>query len=239
MRPMTASTTRRAVMLAGSLSFAVPMAVAPATAQSPQAPGTTPAATTPAPTATAAAKRTSISITKARRNVTVGRNVLVKGRLKGAGGIRTVALRVRVGGRWVTVDKDRTTRRGAFRLSGDIARHGRMTARVVYPAIKGERSSRRTVGAVNVYRRAFASWYGPGFYGNRTACGGTLGYGTMGVAHKTLPCGTKLTLRKGSRTVRVRVIDRGPFHPGREYDLTGATKRALGFGSTGVVLSTR
>ncbi len=88
---------------------------------------------------------------------------------------------------------------------------------------------------MNVYRRSFASWYGPGFYGRRTACGQTVTDAVKGVAHKTLPCGTKVTFRNGDRIVRARVIDRGPFHAGREFDLTPAVKRALGFGSTGTV----
>jgi rare lipoprotein A len=94
-------------------------------------------------------------------------------------------------------------------------------------------------GKVQAFRRAVASWYGPGFYGNRTACGGTLGYSTLGVAHKTMPCRTRLTLRYRGREVTVRVIDRGPYVGGREFDLTGATKARLGFGSTGTVLSSR
>jgi len=32
------------------------------------------------------------------------------------------------------------------------------------------------------------------------------------------------------RTLRVRVIDRGPYVTGRDYDLTMATKEALGAG---------
>ena len=91
------------------------------------------------------------------------------------------------------------------------------------------------VGRMRAFRRSFASWYGPGFYGRRTACGQTFHAGLMGVAHKTLPCGTKLTLRRGNRIVRARVMDRGPFHPGREFDLSPAVKQALGFGSTGPV----
>jgi rare lipoprotein A len=39
--------------------------------------------------------------------------------------------------------------------------------------------------------------------------------------------------------VRVEVIDRGPFAAGREFDLTGATKNRLNFGSTGTILSSR
>ena len=48
-----------------------------------------------------------------------------------------------------------------------------------------------------------------------------------------------MTLRYGGRTVRVPVVDRGPFVEGREFDLTEATKQALGFGDTGAVWSTR
>jgi len=92
---------------------------------------------------------------------------------------------------------------------------------------------------VTVYRPAQASWYGPGLYGNRLACGGTLTPSTLGVAHKTLPCGTKVHLRLGGRTVTAPVVDRGPFAGGREYDLTARTKQKLGFGSTGTVLSSK
>ena len=65
------------------------------------------------------------------------------------------------------------------------------------------------------------------------------GYGTIGVAHKTLPCGSKLTLRHRGRTLRVRVIDRGPYVGGREYDLTEATARRLHFSGHGPILTTR
>ena len=48
-----------------------------------------------------------------------------------------------------------------------------------------------------------------------------------------------VTLRFGGRSVRVPVVDRGPYVAGREFDLTEATKQALGFGDTGDVWSTR
>ena len=73
-----------------------------------------------------------------------------------------------------------------------------------------------------------ASWYGPGFYGNRTACGQTYTPEILGVAHLSLPCGTKLTLTYGSRSLTVTVIDRGPYIAGRTLDLSNATKIALG-----------
>lgn len=72
-----------------------------------------------------------------------------------------------------------------------------------------------------------ASWYGPGFYGNRTACGQLYSDEILGVAHLSLPCGTRLTLTYGSRSITVAVIDRGPYVVGRTLDLSNATKLAL------------
>jgi rare lipoprotein A (peptidoglycan hydrolase) len=100
-------------------------------------------------------------------------------------------------------------------------------------------TANRVLGRLNVYRQAYASWYGPGLFGGHLACGGTLRPGTLGVANKSLPCGTKVSFRYRNRTVRVPVIDRGPYVGGREYDLTVATKQRLGFRGHGYVLATR
>lgn len=81
---------------------------------------------------------------------------------------------------------------------------------------------------VNADGTVLASWYGPGFYGNRTACGQAYTPEILGVAHKTLPCGTLLTLTYGSRVLTVPVIDRGPYIAGRTLDLSNATKLAIG-----------
>ena len=72
-----------------------------------------------------------------------------------------------------------------------------------------------------------ASAFGPGLYGNRMACGGRLEPGSRGVAHKTLPCGTRVAITYRGRAVIVRVVDRGPYIPGRSYDLTARTARDL------------
>ena len=96
-------------------------------------------------------------------------------------------------------------------------------------------AARHPLGRLNVYRLAEASWYGGG---GGLACGGSLTSSTLGVANKTLPCGTLVTLHYAGHTVRVPVIDRGPYVEGREFDLTEATKRALGFGDTGQVWTT-
>jgi hypothetical protein len=89
------------------------------------------------------------------------------------------------------------------------------------------------------YRLAGASWYGPGLWGNGVACGGTLQPGTLGVANKTLPCGTMVKLRYHGREVTVPVIDRGPYVAGREFDLTYAVKEKLGFPGVGTVMASR
>lgn len=73
-----------------------------------------------------------------------------------------------------------------------------------------------------------ASWYGPGFYGNRTACGQIMSTTLQGTAHRTLPCGTPVTLRYNGTTVTIPVVDRGPFIYTREFDLTYASRVRLG-----------
>jgi rare lipoprotein A len=81
---------------------------------------------------------------------------------------------------------------------------------------------------LRVYRPSLATWYGPGFYGNRTACGRILRTTTVGVAHRTLPCGTKVSILYGGRAIRVPVIDRGPYSSAR-WDLTSRTAQLIGF----------
>lgn len=97
----------------------------------------------------------------------------------------------------------------------------------------GQPDARADVIVKNTWRvDGNISWYGPGFYGNRTACGQRLTTETLGVAHKTLPCGTRVAIRSGGRSVVVPVIDRGPYARGIAYDLTGATARRLGVTGT-------
>jgi len=165
-----------------------------------------------------------------RLHVRTGRSAVVKGR--GAAD-EPVRLQVRRGGSWVTLA--RATPGGDERFALRYAAQHPMSA----PAriVAGGRS--RAVGRINVYRYAEASWYGPGLYGGHLACGGTLTEGTLGVANKSLPCGTMVTLRHGSRTVRVQVVDRGPYVGNREYDLTAATARKLNFVGVGAILATR
>jgi rare lipoprotein A (peptidoglycan hydrolase) len=79
------------------------------------------------------------------------------------------------------------------------------------------------------------SWYGPSFYGKRTACGVAMTQELLGVAHRTLPCGTLITFRNpaNGRSLTLPVVDRGPYVYGRQWDLTGGACLALGHCYTG------
>ncbi|HTA34661.1 MAG TPA: septal ring lytic transglycosylase RlpA family protein [Solirubrobacteraceae bacterium] len=136
---------------------------------------------------------------------------------------------------WHTLARARTRGHGRFRISYSPRRLGSTWLRLRFAGSVSEASAHRRLGKLNVYRLAEASWYGGG---GSLACGGALTSSTMGVANKTLPCGTLVTLRYGDRTVRVPVVDRGPYVAGREFDLTEATKDALGFAGVGQVWST-
>lgn len=80
-----------------------------------------------------------------------------------------------------------------------------------------------------IWLMALASWYGPGLYGQTTACGQTLTPASEGVAHRSLPCGTRLRVKYRGRVVTARVIDRGPFALPRTFDLAAGTARRLHF----------
>lgn len=85
-------------------------------------------------------------------------------------------------------------------------------------------------------RTAGASWYGgPSMWGRRTACGQTLHPNTLGVAHKTLPCGTTVKFVYHGHVLVTRVIDRGPYVKGRAWDLTSAASEVLGLEGVGQV----
>jgi rare lipoprotein A (peptidoglycan hydrolase) len=80
------------------------------------------------------------------------------------------------------------------------------------------------------WKSAVASSYGPGLWGNRTACGQILRKDTIGVAHKKMACGTRLKFQgKNGVIVHARIIDRGPYVYGRTFDLTQAMVRKMGY----------
>ncbi len=185
---------------------------------------------------TKAKKVTVRTVTRAsvEKRAKVGQKVTIRGRVAPAGPRRKVT--VRVGGDRI---RAHTNRRGKFKAKWRPRHAGHSKVRVRADGNLVATGSKAKAGRVTVFRRAEASWYGPGLYGNGVACGGTLKPSTMGVAHKTLPCGTKLTIRYRGRQVKAKVIDRGPYVAGREFDLTEAVKNKLGMGGVGMILVDR
>jgi rare lipoprotein A len=181
----------------------------------------------------------AITVSKASTHAVAGRTATVRGALQPARQGAHVALQARRGGRWRTLDTAAVDSAGRYVARYRTRRAGSWALRLRLAGPGADTSVRKTLGRLNVYRHAYASWYGPGLFGGHLACGGTLTPGTLGVANKHLPCGTKVTLRYRGRSVRVPVVDRGPYVGGREYDLTAATKARLGFRGHGYVLSTR
>jgi rare lipoprotein A (peptidoglycan hydrolase) len=84
-----------------------------------------------------------------------------------------------------------------------------------------------------VHTTGIATWFGPGFYGQKTACGQTLTPGVVGVANRTLPCGTLVKVSYKGHTLTVPVLDRGPYsNIGADWDLTAGAAEALGIEET-------
>ena len=77
-----------------------------------------------------------------------------------------------------------------------------------------------------------ATWFGPGFYGKRTACGQTLTPAVVGVANRTLPCGTLVSVTYEGHSLTVPVLDRGPYGHDASWDLTAGAADALGITDT-------
>ncbi len=91
-------------------------------------------------------------------------------------------------------------------------------------------------GRIRFKISGIASWYGPGFHGNRSASGERYNQNAMTAAHRSLPFGTKVqvTNLNNGRSVIVRINDRGPFVRGRVIDLSAAAARVLGVMQSGV-----
>jgi rare lipoprotein A (peptidoglycan hydrolase) len=147
------------------------------------------------------------------------------------------------GGKWVLTTQATINSDGSFAARWRVNRAGSYAVRAILGSAAGRvakmRSHRHTASwptvRVILYRMAIATIYGPGFWGSRTACGEVLHHNTMGVANRTLPCGTPISIYYRGRTIVVPVIDRGPYANHADWDLTEATARALRINSTETV----
>ena len=198
--------------------------------------GLAPAAAQNKPTKHHERTRSHVSLHLSTHSLLKGRGVAVRGKVRPSGRHRVkLVFRGAAGG----VRGVRTKANGTFAVRWLPERTGTYAVRAYSVHDRSMSGSRSAARRLTAYRLAGASYYGPGLYGSGVGCGGTLLPGTMGVAHKTLPCGTKVRLRYHGRTVTVPVIDRGPYVPGRDYDLTEAVKERLGFPGVGTVLASR
>ena len=180
--------------------------------------------------------RSHISLHVSSHNVVAGRRLALRGWVGPRGAHR---VKVVVRGPHGTTVGAISKRSGGFALRWRPRGVGSYRVRAYGLHDRRVRSSVSAARRVTAYRTAAASYYGPGLYGGALACGGTLEPGTLGVAHRTLPCGAKVRLRYRGRTVTVPVVDRGPYVAGRDFDLTAATRARLRFPTTGVLLSSR
>jgi 3D (Asp-Asp-Asp) domain-containing protein len=175
--------------------------------------------------------RSSLKIGSVHKYVKLGDKLGIRGVVRPAG-VRRIKIVIKGAGETI---RTKTKKHGGFSASWRPKASGTYKVRVFSAGNSiaiGDKSRR-----IKVYglRPSGASYYGPGLYGNGVACGGTLTPSTIGVANKTLPCGTKVTIRYHGRTVVAPVIDRGPYVAGRDYDLTEAVRNKLGFGGVGTV----
>ena len=93
-------------------------------------------------------------------------------------------------------------------------------------------STSTSTPATKIPKTAIATWFGPGFYGQQTACGQTLTPATVGVANRKLPCGTLVKVTFHGQRLTVPVVDRGPYANDADWDLTAAAAEALGIEET-------
>jgi len=136
---------------------------------------------------------------------------------------------------WVKATSAQINSQGMFVARWRTNLSGRVSIRAVVSSsasAQAAASESSQAAEITIYKPAIATYFGPGFYGQQTACGQVLTPLTLGVANRTLPCGTLVEVSYGGNRLTVPVIDRGPFANGASWDLTEATAQALEIGET-------
>ncbi len=149
-----------------------------------------------------------------------------------AGRAVTVERYDQIQSQWTPIAYATATADGVFRTRWKPDRAGAARVRARVTSSGARAASTAPALAITVFTPAKATWYGPGFYGRTTACGKRMTKTLVGVAHKTLRCGRKVTFLYKGRTLTVRVVDRGPYVDGVRWDLTSAAAQQLGFEHT-------
>jgi rare lipoprotein A (peptidoglycan hydrolase) len=169
------------------------------------------------------------------------RRLVARGTMPGAQRRQVILQRLDADHGWRNVARTRVHSTGRFKVAWKADRMGRISLRAVLRGRRGATASSAAAptAKTTVYRAAMATFYGPGFFGQQTACGQVLTPDMHGVAHKKLPCGTMVAVTFADREIVVPVIDRGPFNGSYSWDLTQATADALGFTGAGEIGYTR
>jgi len=216
-------------LCAGTL--ALPALAGAATSGGVAAPAT--GVSVPAPTATGGALSVSPSTLEERQVAVVSGSIP-----SAAGTSHGLWLQVRPSakGAWATVASAAAAANGTFTIAWHASRAGQLQLRVVSAGVASTSSVTATPQvSLSVYQPVVATWYGPGFYGNKTACGEKLTRAIVGLADRTLPCGTPVSISYNGMTLTMPVIDRGPYANSATLDLTSAAAQELGLTETSTV----
>jgi hypothetical protein len=173
---------------------------------------------------------TRFAVDPIEQSLQAGHFMSLYGRLLPGAAGETVQLAGQAGGGWKTLASARTGRAGGFALHA-VARAGSTALRVSFAGGRGVRATAASAGTVVGLEPTLASWY---YDAGSTACGFHAFYG---VANRTLPCGTKVTIEYGGRSLLATVDDRGPYVYGRSFDLNQNVSARLGMYGVASVLA--
>jgi rare lipoprotein A len=163
----------------------------------------------------------------------LGQPIKFSGTIPGASAGETIEIqKMDVKAGWIVVTTTTTAAGGNFTAQWLPTKSEKLSVRAVPTNATVRAASAIPVKTISVYKSFSATWFGPGFYGNRTGCGRKMTRKLIGVAHKKLKCGTKVEIYYKGRTIVAPVVDRGPFRKGTEYDLTYAAAKKLKFKQT-------
>jgi len=184
--------------------------------------------------ASASAGQVSVST---RPGGLVGRTKTFRGAIPAGDAGRTVTVERydELAAQWLAIARATAGEDGAFAARWKPDRTGPLRVRARVEAAGAAAAAAAPELGITLYKAATATWYGPGFYGRKTACGQRMSRTLLGVAHKTRPCGTQISFLYRGRTITVPVVDRGPFANGAQWDLTAAASETLGFRTTGTI----
>ncbi len=196
-------------------------------------PGTTPSATTAAVANQLVTFNGDGITVSSHTGVLLSGQLWLKGTVSSAQSGRTLAIeqQSQTGSQWTQAGSATIGADGSFVAAWHPQQVGQFSLSV---ALQGSNRVSPPINVV-VYRPSIATLFGPGLWGNHTACGKVLRKPTLGVANRKLPCGSQVAIYYRGRTVVVPVIDRGPYANSANWDLTMATGRALGMNSTATV----